>query len=43
MGALLTVNAGRTDKVAAYIANCRPVGIEVMRPDLMPPIDFTQR
>ena len=34
MAALLTVNAGTTDKVQRYIANCNAMGIEVMPPDV---------
>jgi len=42
MAALLTVNAGSTDKVQRYIANCQAMGIEVMPPDLNASgIDFT--
>jgi len=32
-GAAPTVNAGSTDKVQRYIANCQAMGIEVMPPD----------
>jgi DNA polymerase-3 subunit alpha len=42
MAALLTVNAGSTDKVQRYIANCQAMGIEVMPPDVNASgIDFT--
>jgi DNA polymerase-3 subunit alpha len=42
MAALLTVNAGQTDKVQRYIANCNAMGIEVMPPDVNASgIDFT--
>ena len=42
MAALLTVNAGATDKVQRYIANCQSMGIEVMPPDVNASgIDFT--
>ncbi|QEY31494.1 DNA polymerase III subunit alpha [Synechococcus sp. RSCCF101] len=42
MAALLTVNAGSTDKVQRYIANCLAMGIEVMPPDVNGSgIDFT--
>jgi len=42
MAALLTVNAGTTDKVQRYIANCQAMGIEVMPPDVNASgIDFT--
>jgi len=34
MAALLTVNAGASDKVQRYIANCGAMGIEVMPPDV---------
>jgi len=34
MAALLTVNAGASDKVQRYIANCNAMGIEVMPPDV---------
>jgi DNA polymerase-3 subunit alpha len=34
MAALLTVNAGQSDKVQRYIANCLAMGIEVMPPDV---------
>ncbi|MBC1260999.1 DNA polymerase III subunit alpha [Synechococcus sp. BSF8S] len=44
MAALLTVNAGSTDKVQRYIANCQAMGIEVMPPDLNASgIDFTPK
>lgn len=42
MAALLTVNAGATDKVQRYIANASAMGIEVMPPDVNASgIDFT--
>ena len=42
MAALLTVNAGQTDRVQRYIANCQAMGIEVMPPDVNASgIDFT--
>ncbi len=42
MAALLTVNAGTSDKVQRYIANCQAMGIEVMPPDVNASgIDFT--
>ncbi|MFO7630182.1 MAG: DNA polymerase III subunit alpha [Prochlorococcaceae cyanobacterium] len=42
MAALLTVNAGATDKVQRYIANANAMGIEVMPPDVNASgIDFT--
>ena len=42
MAALLTVNAGASDKVQRYIANCQAMGIEVMPPDVNASgIDFT--
>jgi DNA polymerase-3 subunit alpha len=42
MAALLTVNAGASDKVQRYIANCNAMGIEVMPPDVNASgIDFT--
>ncbi len=42
MAALLTVNAGSTDKVQRYIANCQAMAIEVMPPDVNASgIDFT--
>ena len=42
MAALLTVNAGQTDKVQRYIANCNSIGIEVLPPDVNASgIDFT--
>jgi DNA polymerase-3 subunit alpha len=42
MAALLTVNAGASDKVQRYIANCQSMGIEVMPPDVNASgIDFT--
>ncbi|MFM7086509.1 MAG: DNA polymerase III subunit alpha [Cyanobium sp.] len=34
MAALLTVNAGQSDRVQRYIANCLAMGIEVMPPDV---------
>lgn len=34
MAALLTVNAGQSDRVQRYIANCQAMGIEVMPPDV---------
>jgi DNA polymerase-3 subunit alpha len=44
MAALLTVNAGSSDKVQRYIANCNAMGIEVMPPDLNASgIDFTPK
>ncbi|MCS5690480.1 DNA polymerase III subunit alpha [Cyanobium sp. FGCU-6] len=42
MAALLTVNAGQTDRVQRYIANCNAMGIEVLPPDVNASgIDFT--
>jgi DNA polymerase-3 subunit alpha len=42
MAALLTVNAGVTDKVQRYIANCNSMGIAVLPPDVNSSgIDFT--
>ncbi len=42
MAALLTVNAGSTDKIQRYISNCNAMGIEVMPPDVNASgIDFT--
>jgi DNA polymerase III subunit alpha len=42
MAALLTVNAGASDKVQRYIANCLAMGIEVLPPDVNASgIDFT--
>ena len=42
MAALLTVNAGQTDRVQRYIANCLAMGIEVVPPDVNASgIDFT--
>jgi DNA polymerase-3 subunit alpha len=42
MAALLTVNAGASDKVQRYIANCQAMGIEVLPPDVNASgIDFT--
>jgi DNA polymerase III subunit alpha len=44
MAALLTVNAGASDKVQRYIANCQAMGIEVMPPDINASgIDFTPK
>ncbi len=34
MAALLTVNAGSTEKVQRYISNCNSIGIEVVPPDV---------
>ena len=34
MAALMTVEAGNTDKVAIYISECQEMGIEVLRPDV---------
>ena len=34
MAALLTVNAGQSEKVQRYIANCQAMGIEVLPPDV---------
>jgi len=34
MAALLTVNAGQSDRVQRYIANCLAMGIEVLPPDV---------
>ena len=34
MAALLTVNAGDSDKVQRYISNCNAMGIQVMAPDV---------
>ena len=34
MAALLTVNAGQSDRVQRYIANCQAMGIEVLPPDV---------
>src|SRR5262249_53929977 len=34
MAALLTIERGNTDKVGAYIADCRRIGISVMPPDV---------
>lgn len=39
MAALLTSIVDRTDKVAAYITNCRKMGIEVLLPDINEGID----
>ncbi len=42
MAALLTVNAGSSDKVQRYIANCNSMGIEVIPPNVNSSgIDFT--
>ncbi len=42
MAALLTVNAGISDKVQRYISNCNSIGIEVLLPDVNASgIDFT--
>jgi DNA polymerase-3 subunit alpha len=42
MAALLTVNAGASDKVQRYIANCTAMAIEVLPPDINASgIDFT--
>jgi len=42
MAALLTVNAGASDKVQRYIANCNAMAIEVLPPDINASgIDFT--
>ena len=42
MAALLTVNAGASDKVQRYISNCNAMGIEVMPPDVNASgVDFT--
>ena len=42
MAALLTVNAGASDKVQRYISNCNAMGIEVMPPDVNASLpDFT--
>ncbi len=42
MASLLTVNAGQSDKVQRYIANCLAMGIEVLPPDVNASgIDFT--
>ncbi|MEB3334949.1 MAG: DNA polymerase III subunit alpha [Cyanobacteriota bacterium] len=42
MAALLTVNAGDSDKVQRYISNCNAMGIEVMPPDVnASDVDFT--
>ncbi|QPN64171.1 DNA polymerase III subunit alpha [Synechococcus sp. CBW1004] len=42
MAALLTVNAGQSDRVQRYIANCQAMGIEVLPPDVNASgIDFT--
>ena len=44
MAALLTVNAGTTDKVQRYISNCNAMGIEVMSPDVNASgVDFTPK
>lgn len=34
MTALLSVNKNDTDKIALYVANCRRMGLEVLRPDI---------
>jgi len=34
MSALLTVEAGNSDKVAAYVEECRRMGIEILPPDV---------
>jgi DNA polymerase-3 subunit alpha len=42
MAALLTVNAGDSDKVQRYISNCNAMGIQVMPPDVnASDVDFT--
>lgn len=42
MAALLTVNAGDSDKVQRYISNCNAMGIEVLPPDVnASDVDFT--
>ncbi len=42
MAALLTVNAGDTDKVQRYISNCNAMGIQVLPPDVnASDVDFT--
>ena len=42
MAALLTVNAGASDRVQRYISNCNAMGIEVLPPDVNASrIDFT--
>ncbi|MEB3243261.1 MAG: DNA polymerase III subunit alpha [Cyanobacteriota bacterium] len=42
MAALLTVNAGDSDKVQRYISNCNSMGIEVLPPDVnASDVDFT--
>ena len=44
MAALLTVNAGSTEKIQRYIANCNSMGIEVLPPDVNSSgIDFTPK
>ncbi|WP_269623144.1 DNA polymerase III subunit alpha [Prochlorococcus marinus] len=44
MAALLSVNAGSSDKVQRYIANCNSMGIEVKPPDVNSSgIDFTPK
>ncbi len=44
MAALLTVNAGATEKVQRYISNCNSMGIEVVPPDVNSSgIDFTPK
>jgi DNA polymerase-3 subunit alpha len=42
MAALLTVNAGDSDKVQRYISNCNSIGIQVLPPDVnASDVDFT--
>ena len=42
MAALLTVNAGDSDKVQRYISNCNAMGIQVLPPDVnASDVDFT--
>jgi DNA polymerase-3 subunit alpha len=42
MAALLTVNAGASDKVQRYISNCNAMGVEVMPPSVNASgVDFT--
>ncbi len=42
MAALLTVNAGSSDKIQRYISNCNSMGIEVLPPDINSSgLDFT--
>ena len=44
MAALLTVNAGSTDKVQRYISNCNSMGINVMPPNINTScVDFTPK